>query len=199
MGIKEAIKILRKELGLTQMELATALHVNYTTVSRWETGRSLPNSSMAVYIMHYAKEKHVSKDCIRCLDETLFLAHREGLNVPHSDLYSVERESICQLVDDSPNAIYVADFETDVMLYANHKLEEFIDKKFMKDKNMKCYQFLLGRDTPCPECNKEKLSRDGQVSKYIDTPYSEKRMHVSRRIIEWNGRKAHVQYFTETE
>lgn len=198
MKIKEAIKLLRKELGMTQMELATELHASYSTVSRWERGMSLPSSSMASSISRYAKNNKVSGECLNLLEQALSLAHQEGLNVPNSDLYSVERESICQLVDDSSNAIYVADFETDIMLYANRKLEEFSGRKFDKEEKLKCYQFLLGRETPCPNCKKEELDKTGHVEKHIVSPKTGKTMFVSRRLLDWNGRKAHVQYFTDT-
>ena len=43
MKIEEALKAIRKELKLTQNELAALLHITVTTVSRWESGRSTPN------------------------------------------------------------------------------------------------------------------------------------------------------------
>ena len=36
----------RKEKGLTQLELAEKLGVSNRTISKWETGRSLPDYSM---------------------------------------------------------------------------------------------------------------------------------------------------------
>ena len=37
---------LRKELGLTQKELAEKLEVTYKAISRWETGKGLPDTSL---------------------------------------------------------------------------------------------------------------------------------------------------------
>ena len=40
------IRELRMEKGLTQQELASALHVSQTAVSKWESGKSLPDISL---------------------------------------------------------------------------------------------------------------------------------------------------------
>lgn len=36
----------REELGMTQQEFASALHVSSQTVSSWETGRRVPNETV---------------------------------------------------------------------------------------------------------------------------------------------------------
>lgn len=43
MKINEVIKTKRKELGLTQEEIATALHVSTPAVNKWESGNSYPD------------------------------------------------------------------------------------------------------------------------------------------------------------
>lgn len=40
----EGIKSLRERAGLTQLELATALNVRQASVSRWESGDSMPSA-----------------------------------------------------------------------------------------------------------------------------------------------------------
>ena len=42
----ETLKILRKEKELTQLQLATKLFVNPSTIARWENGSRLPDASM---------------------------------------------------------------------------------------------------------------------------------------------------------
>lgn len=43
MNIGEKIRLLRIKKGITQKELAKALLVSAQAVSKWETGRSLPD------------------------------------------------------------------------------------------------------------------------------------------------------------
>ena len=44
--MKDIIATRRKELGYTQQQLAEKLNVSDKVVSKWETGRSLPDTSM---------------------------------------------------------------------------------------------------------------------------------------------------------
>ncbi|MDD6043215.1 MAG: helix-turn-helix transcriptional regulator, partial [Eubacteriaceae bacterium] len=46
--LNENIKILRKSKGLSQEELAIKLNVVRQTVSKWENGLSVPDSSMLI-------------------------------------------------------------------------------------------------------------------------------------------------------
>ena len=43
MEVSEKLQELRKEKGLTQEELAEALFVSRTAISKWESGRGVPN------------------------------------------------------------------------------------------------------------------------------------------------------------
>ena len=46
--MKDIIAKRRKELGYTQQELAEKLNVSDKVVSKWETGRSLPDTSIII-------------------------------------------------------------------------------------------------------------------------------------------------------
>ncbi len=46
--MKDIISKRRKELGLTQQELADKLYVSDKVVSKWETGKSIPDTSLLV-------------------------------------------------------------------------------------------------------------------------------------------------------
>ena len=43
MEFNEKLQELRKQRGLTQEELAQALYVSRTAISKWESGRGYPN------------------------------------------------------------------------------------------------------------------------------------------------------------
>lgn len=51
--IGEFLKQLRKEKGITQEQLAEELNVSARTVSRWETGRNMPDISLLVEIADF--------------------------------------------------------------------------------------------------------------------------------------------------
>ena len=46
--LNENIRILRKQKGLSQEDLANRLHVVRQTISKWESGLSVPDSSMLI-------------------------------------------------------------------------------------------------------------------------------------------------------
>lgn len=47
------IKKLRKELGISQLELAKEMNVHQTAVSQWETGKTMPDISLIVKLSIY--------------------------------------------------------------------------------------------------------------------------------------------------
>lgn len=51
--IGEFLKILRREKGLTQEQLAEILHVSGRSVSRWETGSNMPDLSILIQIAEF--------------------------------------------------------------------------------------------------------------------------------------------------
>ena len=44
MTLPEFIKDVRKQLNLSQQQLAEALSVNFSTINRWENGKVLPSN-----------------------------------------------------------------------------------------------------------------------------------------------------------
>ena len=53
MTFADAILKLRSERRLSQTQLAKELGVSYTSVNRWENGRSLPTKMMLLVIRRY--------------------------------------------------------------------------------------------------------------------------------------------------
>jgi transcriptional regulator with XRE-family HTH domain len=68
MTLGETIKIIRKELNITQEQLARDLNISYTTLNRWENGRNTPSRLAQMRIADYCKEKGVSAGAMSVLE-----------------------------------------------------------------------------------------------------------------------------------
>ncbi len=75
MELNEKLQELRKQKGLTQEELAQALYVSRTAISKWESGRGYPNIDSLKAI---AKFFCVSIDDLLSGEEILTLAQEEN-------------------------------------------------------------------------------------------------------------------------
>jgi len=56
------IRYMRRQLGMTQEELAQALGITVGTVSRWEKGRFRPSRLARSLILQFARTHNVSVD-----------------------------------------------------------------------------------------------------------------------------------------
>lgn len=65
MSFSEDIKRLRRQALLTQEEFAKTLGVSYTTINRWETGKSKPNLKAMKMIDTYCKDKSIDFDIVK--------------------------------------------------------------------------------------------------------------------------------------
>ena len=75
MELNEKLQELRKNKGLTQEELAAALYVSRTAVSKWESGRGLPSIDSLKEISAFFD---VSIDDLLSADKALSLAEQEN-------------------------------------------------------------------------------------------------------------------------
>ena len=86
MEFSEKLQELRKSRGLTQEELAEALYVSRTAVSKWESGRGLPNIDS---LKEIAKFFSVTIDELLSAERILTIAEKENRN---------NLKSICDLL-----------------------------------------------------------------------------------------------------
>ena len=75
MEFNEKLQELRKKKGLTQEELAEALYVSRTAISKWESGRGYPNLDS---LKEIAKYFSVTIDELLSSDEVLNIAEEEN-------------------------------------------------------------------------------------------------------------------------
>lgn len=72
--MKDIISKRRKELGLTQQQLAEKLNISDKVISKWETGRSLPDTSMLMSLAEALQislnELMNSNDTVTEIDKT---------------------------------------------------------------------------------------------------------------------------------
>ena len=75
MEFHEKLQELRKSRGLTQEELAEALFVSRTAISKWESGRGYPSIDSLKEISRYFS---VSIDDLLSGDQLIFIAEKEN-------------------------------------------------------------------------------------------------------------------------
>ena len=91
MEFNEKLQQLRKQKNLTQEELAEALFVSRTAVSKWESGRGFPNIDSLKAISKYFA---VSLDDLLSGEEILAIAEKD-----HSEKENMVRDLIFGLLD----------------------------------------------------------------------------------------------------
>ena len=64
MMVSDLLKTLRKELNISQDELARTIFVTTTTVSRWENGKSTPNRIAREMLADYCDKQGIKKELI---------------------------------------------------------------------------------------------------------------------------------------
>ena len=197
MEFRDALKAFRNEQGLAQTDVAKALHISIATVGRWETGKTAPSRSFMVSLLQYAKSKSASKDCYANLEQALDDASKNRLLQQKSDLFSVEHSSVSQLIEEASFPVYVCDYETNDILYANRKALEMLDMPLDELKKTKCYQSIMHCDSPCETCHKDKLLDDAFISHDAYRRFDNTFYRVQGKLVQWNGRKAQVRFVME--
>ncbi|OQB13038.1 MAG: putative transcriptional regulator [Firmicutes bacterium ADurb.Bin193] len=60
MDISSEIKLIRQKAFMTQENFAKELNVSFSTVNRWETGKTLPNISAMKQIKIFCDKNNIS-------------------------------------------------------------------------------------------------------------------------------------------
>lgn len=125
-SIKVGLKItkFRKNLELTQDELASRLNVTRQALSKWENGTSLPSIELLIALCHLFETK---VENILCLNETTTIDDEDDLFKDHSRSYILNQIIKGKLKVNVPN-----------VLYQFSSLERMQILKAVKDKKLSC-------------------------------------------------------------
>lgn len=64
MDFSEMLKHIRKQLDFTQEHFARELNISFSTINRWENGRTTPSALAKKQILDYCKNKCVDNSVI---------------------------------------------------------------------------------------------------------------------------------------
>lgn len=68
MLIEEILKLIRKELNISQEQLARELNISYTTINRWENSHRTPSRLAKMRLLEFCVSQGVSKEIIYALE-----------------------------------------------------------------------------------------------------------------------------------
>lgn len=105
-----------------------------------------------------------------------------------------------QLITDSSSAVYVCDAENFKLLYVNRKCASMCGKSIDDAKGKTCYQFLKNTDKPCNPCYMTYSNDKEYTEREYSSEASGRHFLTRGKFINWDGRRALVEYLTdETE
>ena len=71
MTFAEVLKSIRTQLNFTQEQFARELNISFSTINRWENGRSMPSVLAKTQLLEYCKRKHLDDRNIKQLIKVL--------------------------------------------------------------------------------------------------------------------------------
>ena len=63
------VKEIRNHLNISQEQLARDLEISFSTISRWENGRTLPSKLAKLRLIDYCKAKNIDDEIVHRLME----------------------------------------------------------------------------------------------------------------------------------
>ena len=64
----ELIKAVRTQLGLSQQKFAKEMHVAFSTVNRWENGRTSPTDMARVLLIDLMRKNGINEEWIKIIE-----------------------------------------------------------------------------------------------------------------------------------
>ncbi|MGI6058082.1 MAG: PAS domain-containing protein [Blautia sp.] len=108
---------------------------------------------------------------------------------------SLLADQVKALMDNAPIAVCVSSADTYEILYANRLAwETFMPGADPEEKY--CYQ-VAGFDRPCAFCRREEISGPELLFREYRHPANGRIYQLSGKIIDWNGKAAHIEYIQD--
>jgi transcriptional regulator with XRE-family HTH domain len=60
MSFGDLVKEIRKELSISQEQLARDLNISFSTINRWENGKTLPSRLARHRLIEYCESKNIT-------------------------------------------------------------------------------------------------------------------------------------------
>ena len=64
MAFNDVVKSIRKQLGITQEQLAHELNVSFSTINRWENGHRIPKKLTIMCLIEFCRKNDVDRAII---------------------------------------------------------------------------------------------------------------------------------------
>lgn len=69
MEFSQLVRFTRQKLGMSQEDLARALHISFATVNRWENGKTRPNQLTETVFFDFCKQHGVEPEILNDTEE----------------------------------------------------------------------------------------------------------------------------------
>ncbi len=99
------------------------------------------------------------------------------------------------VLDNAPVAVYVCAVNSGELLYANRLAQELFFSVPLRP-GLTCYE-AAGFDGPCPFCKADKMSGTEMLDREFCHPVNGRVYRVSGKLIDWDGREAHIEYISD--
>ena len=70
MKLNDNIKLIRLHLGITQEQLAHDLGISFSTINRWENGRTVPSKLAKLRFLEYCSQNNIDDSILKHLKNT---------------------------------------------------------------------------------------------------------------------------------
>jgi len=133
----------------------------------------------------YELELEIKKEAFKELKEELETANEEL--IAGNIKLSAERKQFLSILDSIPEIIYVSDFETSKILFANKKVKTIVGRDITGER---CYEALQDKNRICDFCTNQQI-RDNEEPFFWNyyNPTLERYYYVMDRKIKWNDQK----------